>query len=431
MKISILGMGYVGCIAAGCLASHGHNVIGVDINDEKVNKLNRGECPVEEEGLDSRIEDAVDGGYLTATTNGSNAVLETDISFVSVGTPLGADNRISTKNLYSVMDAIADGLEHKPEHKIVIRSTVLPGTTENLRQYLSAKVENMDGIDFVVNPEFLREGSAIKDFYNPPYIILGGQSNGAQEYVEAVYREVGVEANVHYVNERTAETLKIVNNAFHALKITFANEVGSIAAQYNINGRELMKLVCEDTKLNISDAYLTPGMVYGGSCLPKDTQTLATLADRRNLEIPVTGNIEASNAAHLDRIADEVNECSGNSVGIVGLSFKEGTNDMRNSPALKLIERIGSKSINIYEKNVDLDQAIGADREYIDRVLSEFKPTRFIEPEVFLSDSDVVVFTNSNYHPEILSNLDSHTVFDPMGAVDASKVPGTYRTISW
>lgn len=431
MNISIFGMGYVGCIVAGCLADSGHNVIGVDINDEKVKKLNRGECPVNEAGLQSRIEDAVSGGSLRATTNGANAVLETDISYVSVGTPLEGDERISMTNLYAVIDAIADGIEEKSGHTIVIRSTVLPGTTGNLREYLSGKIEDMDGVNFVVNPEFLREGSAIQDFYNPPYVVLGGRSKDALEYVESIYREVGVDADVHYVDERTAEMLKIVNNAFHALKITFANEVGSIAAQYGVNGRKLMELVCEDTKLNISDEYLTPGMAYGGSCLPKDTRTLASLADKQGVDTPVVDNIEKGNDSHLDRIAAEVGKCDGDSVGIVGLSFKQGTNDMRNSPALRLIERLDCEEINIYEKDVDLKQTIGANREYIDRVINENDPNSILDPEEFLSSSDIVIFTNSETYPELVEKLDSQTVIDPMGAVKAKEVPGTYRTVSW
>lgn len=431
MKISIFGLGYVGCIVSGCLATEGHEVIGVDINDEKVEEINRGQCPVSENRLSPKIEQAVSEGNLRATTDGTAAVLESDISYVSVGTPMDGDGRINTSSLYSVIDSIADGLENKSEHTIVIRSTVLPGTTESLRGYLSGKIEADEGIDFVVNPEFLREGTAIADFYEPPYVILGGRSEAALNRVVSIYRDVGVNADVHFVNERTAEMLKLVNNAFHALKVSFANEVGSVAADYGVDGRKLMELVCEDTKLNISDTYLTPGMAYGGSCLPKDTRTLASLAEKQSIEAPILTNIDESNETHLNRIAAEINGNTDLSVGLVGLSFKEDTNDMRNSPALRLMERLDTEEIGIYEKNVDLDQTVGANREYIDRVLVENDPTSYEDPEEFLSEIEVVIFTNSGKYPELVSKLDSQLVIDPTGVVNTENVPDRYRTVSW
>jgi len=431
MNISIFGLGYVGCIVSGCLADHGHNVIGIDINEEKVNKINRGQCPVEEDGLPSKIADAAKSGNLRATTNGSQAVLESEVSFVSVGTPLDGDTRISMSNLYSVMDSISNGMEEKDEHTIVIRSTVLPGTTENIRNYLYENIDGESKVDFVVNPEFLREGSAIDDFYHPPYIILGSYATAASERIKSIYREVGIKVDVHEVDVREAEMLKIVNNSFHALKISFANEIGSIASQYDIDGKVLMDLVCEDEKLNISDAYLEPGMAFGGSCLPKDTQSLDGLAEKKNIDGPIINNILESNTDHLDRIAEEVKTTAGESVGIIGLSFKGGTNDMRNSPSLRLIERLSDNRINIYAKNADIRQTVGANREYIDHVLNEYEPKIFDDPDKFLAESHTILFTNNDDYSELSRNLKSHTVIDPVGILSADAVPGEYRTVSW
>ena len=431
MNISIFGLGYVGCIVSGCLADHGHNVIGIDINEEKVNKINRGQCPVEEDGLPSKIADAAKSGNLRATTNGSQAVLESEVSFVSVGTPLDGDTRISMSNLYSVMDSISNGMEEKDKHTIVIRSTVLPGTTENIRNYLYENIDEESKVDFVVNPEFLREGSAIDDFYHPPYIILGSHTTAASERIERIYREVGIKADVHEVDVREAEMLKIVNNSFHALKISFANEIGSIASQYDIDGKVLMDLVCEDEKLNISDAYLEPGMAFGGSCLPKDTQSLDGLAEKKNIDGPIINNILESNTNHLDRIAEEVKTTADESVGIVGLSFKGGTNDMRNSPSLRLIERLSDYQVNIYAKNADIKQAVGANREYIDYILNEYEPKIFDDPDEFLAESHTILFTNDDDYSELSRNLKSHTVVDPVGILSADAILGEYRTVSW
>ena len=431
MNISIFGLGYVGCIVSGCLANHGHNIIGVDINEEKVNKINCGQCPTEEDGLPSKIADAAKSVSLRATTNGSQAVLESEVSFISVGTPLDGDTRISMSNLYSVMDSISNGMEEKDEHTIVIRSTVLPGTTRNIRNYLYENIDGDSEVDFVVNPEFLREGSAIDDFYHPPYIILGSHTTAASERIKSIYREVGIKADVYEVDVREAEMLKIVNNSFHALKISFANEIGSIASQYDIDGKVLMDLVCEDGKLNISDAYLEPGMAFGGSCLPKDTQSLDGLAEKKNIDSPIINNILESNTNHLDRIAEEVKTTGGESVGIVGLSFKSGTNDMRNSPSLRLIERLSDYQVNIYAKNADIKQTVGANREYIDHVLNEYEPKIFDNPDEFLAESHTILFTNGDDYSELRENIKSHTVVDPVGFLSADTISGEYRTVSW
>lgn len=430
MNISIFGLGYVGCITSGCLANNGHNVVGVDINDTKVEQINQGKCPVEEEGLPAMIARAVEAGRLSATTKGSTAVLESEVSFISVGTPLD-DSRISMSNLYSVMDSIKRGIEDKSKHTIVIRSTVLPGTCDNLRTYLSEKIDDSSDVEFIVNPEFLREGCAIDDFHNPPYIILGGRSSPAMKRIGSIYRDIGIEADIHYVGEREAEMLKIANNTFHALKISFANEIGSIASKYDVDGKALMDLVCEDTKLNISDSYLEPGMAFGGSCLPKDSQTLGGLAEKKDVYAPVIGNIGRSNTQHLNRIAEEAKVSTGNSVGIIGLSFKKGTNDMRNSPALRLIEYLSRRQINIYDKNVDLDKTIGSNREYIDYILNEYEPKVFSNPIDFLESSEILIFTKNDEYPEILANLGSQTVIDPVGVISHEDVVEEYRTVSW
>lgn len=431
MDVSIFGLGYVGCVAGGCFAEHDHSVVGVDINPRKVEMVNNGVCPVDEPGLNERFASGSVDGTLSATTDAHEAITGTDISIVSVGTPLDSSGQLSTTNLYNVIDSTVEPLQETEGHTFVIRSTVPPNTTRKLQSYLHEKLSDPTSIDFVVNPEFIREGSAVEDFYDPPYVILGKFEDGDAEPVKTLYQSLEFGADIHVVDPELAESLKFVSNTFHALKVTFANEVSSVASNYDINGKQLMEFVRADQKLNISPSYLKPGMSFGGSCLPKDNQAFGNLAGDAGIDIPLINNIQRSNAAHLDRIADRVDALAADRVGIVGVSFKSDTTDMRNSPALELMLELET-DVCLYGTGVNLSELVGSNRDYIDRVAPDIESRLWTDPEGFLDTADTIVFTNNGSYPELRTGIEDHIVCDPIGAVCASAEQfAEYHPLIW
>jgi len=431
MQTSIFGLGYVGSVMMACLAREGHDVVGVDVNPQKVRAVERGESPIEEDGVPELLETGVAEGRVSATTDPAEAIAGTDISFLTVGTPLDDNGQLSTTNLYNVVDSIAGPIDEKDDHTVVVRSTVPPRSTRNLRSYLRERLSDESSVTVAVNPEFIREGTAVQDFFDPPYVVVGSfEDDGAARLVD-LYRTLDIDAEIEVVTPEQAEALKMVNNTFHALKICFANEVGSMAAAAGVDGQELMDLVQADTKLNVSDQYLDPGFAFGGSCLPKDSQAVVTIAEDNDTDVPLLSSITQSNDSHIDRVRERVESLDCSTVGIVGAAFKSNTADMRNSAALRLASDLDPECL-LYAPGVDPSEAIGSNRDYLDSVMPDVEDRFVDDPDAFLDRVDAVVFTNGCDVPELTNRLDDVPVCDPVGAVSdlADDLP-EYHSVSW
>jgi GDP-mannose 6-dehydrogenase len=403
MNISIFGLGYVGCVSLGCLANNGHKVIGVDINDFKVSLINSGQPTIVEKDIDRIIKEQFDQGKISATTDAKHAVINSDISIICVGTPSSPQGHLNLSYIYKTAEQIGEALKDKDDfHTIVIRSTVLPGTNKRLGEIIANHSGKARGTSFTVvsNPEFLREGTAVKDYYNPSITVLGGDHPEAVEHVASLYRSL--DAPVEITDIEVAEIIKYVNNGFHALKITFANEIGNISKALNIDSHKVMELFCKDTHLNISPAYFKPGFAYGGSCLPKDLKGLVTLGHDQYVATPVLNGVHESNE-NQKRIAFELIERAGKrKVCFIGLSFKEGTDDLRYSPSVDLAEKLIGKGyqITIFDENVHLSKLVGANKSFIDEHLPHLSELIVGQAESAIAEADVVLINHRNFDGE-------------------------------
>ena len=372
MKIAIFGLGYVGCVSMGCLAENGHSVIGVDINKFKVDLINSGKPTIIEKGIEGLIQRHWSEGRIEATTDYLRAVEESDVALISVGTPSLPTGQLDLEQVFKTSEQIAEGLKEKDYFfPVVIRSTVIPGTNKKAGDLIEEVSGKKREIDFTVvsNPEFLREGSAVSDYFNPKITVIGTDNQKAYEQVSRIYEKVN--GLIIGVDIGIAEMIKYVNNSFHALKIAFANEVGVIAKAMGVDSRQVMELFARDTKLNISDAYLKPGMGYGGSCLPKDLRGLYSIAHDNYLETPLLKSIAKSNNIHNHRAFELIERFGSLKVGIIGLAFKTGTDDLRQSPAVELVEKLTGKGydVKVYDRNVVLARLVGINKSYIEEKL--------------------------------------------------------------
>ena len=369
MRISIFGLGYVGTVSAACLANQGHSVIGVDPVRTKVDLINRGESPIIEAEIKEIIASAVRAGTLQATDDHAWAVQETDLSFICVGTPSRANGNLDLTYIRRICEQIGHALRAKtPWHTIVIRSTILPGTTRQIMiPILEEQSGKKAGTDFGVcnNPEFLREGSAVRDFNCPPQTVVGELDRTSGEILAALSAKF--DAPLIRTDLETSEMVKYVDNSWHALKIGFANEIGNVCKSFSIDAYEVMNIFCLDTKLNISAAYLLPGFAFGGSCLPKDLRALVYAAKTRDLELPILTSILPSNETQVAKGLQLILERGHKRVGILGFSFKAGTDDLRESPMVEVIERLIGKGfdLRIYDQNVHVASLVGANRDFI------------------------------------------------------------------
>jgi len=368
MKISIFGLGYVGCVSLGCLAQNGHDVIGVDIQEEKVDLINKGLATIVENEIDKIISTQQQNGKIRATLNYIEAIKETDISFLCVGTPSSINGELNLEYIYRIAEQIGEALKEKDRfHTIVIRSTVLPGTN----QKVGAIIENASGksrnanFSVVSNPEFLREGSAVKDYYHPAVTVIGSDNEYALNLIKEVYQDI--DAPIEVTDITVAEIIKYVNNSYHALKISFANEIGNICKQLGIDSYKVMELFCKDTHLNISPVYFKPGFSYGGSCLPKDLRGLVTIGHNNYIKTPILSAIELSNENQKEMAYQLIAKYDKKRIAFLGLSFKEGTDDLRYSPYVDLAEKLIGKGyqLNIYDKNVQLSKLVGMNKAFI------------------------------------------------------------------
>lgn len=369
MKISVFGLGYVGAVSAACLARDGHQVVGVDPNETKLALINSGRSPIVEKGLDELIAAAVSAGRLRAVPDAATAIRDSDLTLVCVGTPSEANGSLNLRFVKAVCEEIGTCLRAKAAyHTVVMRSTILPGTMRGMViPTLEQASGRAAGRDFGVcnNPEFLREGTAIHDYDNPPKTVIGMVDERSGTLLRELY--TALPAPLITTAVETAEMVKYVDNVWHALKVAFANEIGSICKRLAIDSHQVMDIFCQDRKLNISPYYLKPGFAFGGSCLPKDVSALAYEAGRLDLQLPVIESIMDSNRLHIERALDLVMRHGRKRVGILGLSFKAGTDDLRHSPMVEVTERLIGKGydVRLYDRNVSLSRLIGANREYI------------------------------------------------------------------
>ena len=436
MRISIFGIGYVGCVSAACFAKSGHHVIGVDVNATKVAIINSGRSPIVEAGIDELMAEMVAAGRLRAVTCSCEAIRESEISLVCVGTPSNANGSLNLNHVQHVCEEIGKALKNKQErHTVVIRSTMLPGTIENLVvPTLEEHSGKHAGQDFgvCINPEFLREGSSLKDFYAPPFTLIGADSKATADLVSSLY--ANIDAPLMVTELKTAEMVKYACNCFHALKVSFANEIGNICKAAGIDSHEVMEVFTKDTKLNLSPYYLTPGFAFGGSCLPKDLRAINYKAKQLDVEVPVLGSILTSNRLQIERAVDMVLQTGKKRVGVLGFSFKAGTDDLRESPMVTLIETLIGKGLQlaIYDRDVSLARLFGANKEYIEREIPHISQLMRSSVDEVVDDCDVIVIGNkASEFRSIESRINgNHTVLDLVRIFDRTS-NGSYEGICW
>lgn len=436
MKISIFGIGYVGCVSAACFAHAGHDVIGVDVNPTKVDIINSGKSPIVEPQMNELIHDVVKAGKLRATTNSLEAVQASDISLVCVGTPSKSNGSLDLGHVARVCEEIGAALATKDtHHTVVIRSTMLPGSIESVAQPALEKTSRKKaGKDFgvCVNPEFLREGTSVKDFYAPPFTLIGADDPQTASTISELYSNI--DAPVFNTTIKTAEMVKYVCNCFHALKVSFANEIGNICKALELDSHEVMKVFCADTKLNLSPYYLKPGFAFGGSCLPKDLRAISYKAKELDVEVPVLSAITATNKLQVEKALDMVLNTGNKQVGVLGFSFKAGTDDLRESPMVTLIETLLGKGIElvIYDRDVSLARLFGSNKAYIEEEIPHIaKLMRGTIDEVLQSANTIVIGNRSEEFRQIESRLrPDQTVIDLVRLFDRTSGDG-YQGICW
>lgn len=437
MKVSVIGLGYVGTVVAGCLAKDGHEVIGVDVQPDKVGLVNAGKSPIIEPEIDAIIEDRVAAARLTATTNLETAVALTDVVLVCVGTPGLANGRSDLTHLKRVCEQIGAALRtHPGAPVIVIRSTVPPGTTRDvLIPVLEAASGGRAGVEFGVcfNPEFLREGTAVRDFYDPPQTVVGELNHASGDVLAKLYGDLP--GPLVRTDLETAEMLKYVCNTWHALKIGFANEIGRLCKAMGIDGHRVMDAFCRDHKLNISTSYLKPGFAFGGMCLPKDLRALLGEARARDVAVPILSAVLPSNKQQLDLGVSAVIDAGHRKVGILGLSFKAGTDDLRESPMVELAERLIGKGfdVRIYDRNVNMAKVSGANRDYVLHRIPHISCLLLETMDALLEHADTVVIGNAA--PEfgaVASRVaERQHVIDLVRIAEARVTSGAYAGLSW
>lgn len=435
MNISIFGLGYVGCVGAACFAHMGHNVVGCDVSPDKVALINGGRPTIIERDIEELCREGHDAGRLRATTDATDAVVSTDISFIAVGTPSTAHGHLNLDYIHDVARQIGEALRQKESfHIIAIRSTVIPGTNEEVGRIIEEASGKKRNVDFalVSNPEFLREGTSVHDFLNPPLTLIGTDSEKAAEVFAELYKPLPGEFIATEV--RVAEVMKYVNNTFHALKIVFGNEVGCICKALGIDSHKVMDIFCRDRQLNISPYYFKPGFAYGGSCLPKDSKAFRTLARDHYVDTPVINHIAESNELQKQRAAELIISMGKRKVGILGLSFKAGTDDLRCSPIVEVVETLLGKGyeISIYDKNVKVSQLTGTNRQFILDKIPHLQHLVSDNLDAVASAADVLVVTNKEAEfADLPARFPGKIIVDLVRAWDKIDYNGHYEGLSW
>ncbi|MBI4266361.1 MAG: nucleotide sugar dehydrogenase [Acidobacteria bacterium] len=438
MRVSVFGLGYVGTVSAAALASDGHEVVGVDVNADKVGAVNGGRSPIVEPGLEELLTRVVGDGRLHATSGTDEAVHGTDLSLVCVGTPCRRNGSLDVTYLARVCEQIGAALKRKRGyHVVVVRSTVLPGTTHGCviptLEATSGKRYG-DGFGVAVNPEFLREGTALKDFHEPPLTLVGHNHAADAAPTKALYQQV--EAPLVSTSIRVAEMMKYASNAWHAVKIVFANEIGNLCKRLDVDSHEVMDIFCQDAKLNLSAYYLRPGFAFGGSCLPKDVRALQYRAKEVDVDLPLIGSVLGSNRLQLQHAIDRIVETGRRRVGLLGFSFKAGTDDLRESPMVILAEALLGKgfSLCIYDRNVSLARLVGANKEYIEEQIPHLSRHLCESLDELIERSEVIVVGNGapEFSDAVTRCRADQIVIDLVRIpLDFSKVRAQYDGICW
>jgi len=439
LSVSIFGLGYVGSVSAACFASMGHKVIGVDLSRPKVEMLDSGRTPIIEARMSELVAEASQAGRLRATTDAADAVLNSEVSFVCVGTPSMKNGKLDLSHIENVAREIGAAIrQKKSSHVFVLRSTVLPGTTETIVLPILEKESGKKcGQDFTVcyNPEFMREGSAVADFLNPPYTILGASDTNHLAPLRELYKNVP--ATLYETTIPVAEMVKYFSNCYHALKVGFANEMGTMCKHLGVDAQAVTKIFTSDTKLNISPAYLSPGFAFGGSCLPKDLRAITYKAKELDLKLPVLEALMPSNAEHVDRAVDMVMSTGKKKIAQLGLSFKAGTDDLRESPQVQLIKRLMGEGLDVrvWDEDVSLGRLAGANRQYIEEVIPHIGSVLSADLEDVLRSAEVVILGNKSASKERLAQyLRPEQIVIDLIHLDRAKRPEgakTYEGICW
>ncbi len=435
MRISIFGLGYVGCVGAACCAKLGHHVIGVDVTENKVNLINAGRPTIIEDEIEELVRAGHEAGLLEATQDIEYAVRNSDISFIAVGTPSTKQGHLKLDYIFDCARGIGAALAKKDGfHVVAIRSTVLPGTNANVAAIIEEASGKKEGVDFamVSNPEFLREGTAVRDYLNPPVTVVGSKSERAVEMMRELYAHI--DAEFVATDVPVAEIMKYVCNTYHGLKIVFANEVGNICKALGIDSHKVMDIFCKDKQLNISSYYFKPGFAYGGSCLPKDSKALRTLAHDNYVDVPVINAINPSNELQKKAAVDMVVAKGRRKVGVLGLSFKPGTDDLRCSPIVDVIEALLGKGFQvlIYDKNVKVSEDTNTNKDFIMSKIPYMYEFVTDDLEEVCANSDVLVVTNKEKEfTDVPARFPGKTIIDLARMWDELDYEGNYEGISW
>jgi GDP-mannose 6-dehydrogenase len=438
VNVSVFGLGYVGSVSAACFAEDGHTVVGVDVAPAKVASLNEGRSPIVEKGLDELIKENTANGRLRATTSTADAIRDTDISLICVGTPSRKNGSLDLSYLERVAEQIGEALKDKDTyHVVVVRSTVLPGTTHDVvipaLERTSGK-QYGTGFGVTVNPEFLREGTAIHDFRNPPLTLVGHNYQSDATPTKALYAKVN--APLETTTIRTSEMMKYASNTWHALKVTFANEIGNVCKRVGIDSHEVMTIFCKDDKLNLSSYYMKPGFAFGGSCLPKDVRALQYRAKEVDLDMPVIQSILHSNQLQIQHAIDEIVDTGRKRIGLLGFSFKAGTDDLRESPMVELVERLIGKGydLRVYDSNVRIAAIHGANKDYINKQIPHLSSLLTESLDEVLDKSEVIVVGNGapEFAEALTRTRPDQVILDLVRVkTPREQIPGDYRGICW
>jgi len=437
MKISIFGMGYVGIVSAVCLAKQGHMIIGVDVNKKKVEMINSGSSPIIEKDVDQLLSEAAQEGRIKATMDTAQAIADSEVSFISVGTPSRANGSLDTVYLENVCKEIGACLKGTDcVHILVFRSTMLPGTMQGLLIPLLEKYSEKrcwEGFQVAYNPEFLREGTAVDDFAHPPKTVVGSDVETVADQVLDIY--AGLPGPMIRTSLQVAEMVKYVDNNFHALKIVFANEVGSICKELKIDSHDIMKIFVQDTKLNLSPYYLKPGFAFGGSCLPKDLRAINYLAKTHDLDIPLLNALIPSNETLVRKTVQKIIGFGKKKIGVAGFSFKAGTDDLRESPLIEVIETLIGKGyeLKLYDKNVSVAKLIGANKEYIEERIPHISSLMVDSLKELIEGTDLIVIGNKDQEFEGIPNQcrKEQIVYDLVRIHQDVPQNENYEGISW
>ncbi|MCI0665979.1 MAG: UDP-glucose/GDP-mannose dehydrogenase family protein [Acidobacteria bacterium] len=435
MRLSIFGLGYVGCVSAACFAEQGRQVIGVDPNITKVEAINNGRSPIVEPGVENLISKAVRERKIGATTDVVAAIQESEVSLVCVGTPSNQNGSLDLSYMKRVCQEIGDALKSKRSYHIVaVRSTMLPGTIdETVIPALESHSGKRAGHDFgvAINPEFLREGTSIHDFNHPPFTLIGAESEDTAAPLGRLYAHL--RAPVLTVGIREAEMVKYACNAFHALKVTFANEIGMICQSLGVDSHRVMDVFCRDTKLNLSSYYLKPGFAFGGSCLPKDLRALTHKAKEADLNVPLLNSILASNHLQIERAVDMVLRTGFKKVGVLGLSFKTKTDDLRESPIVTLVERLIGKGLklSIYDREVELARLFGANKEFIENEIPHISSLMRKELSEVVEAAEVIIIGKRDEEFRAIAEASNRLIIDLVRLIERREDRDHYRGICW